>query len=95
MTTTTALTIADADSTTFDGGQFLKQVRGLSFSQVGVLMLIRSHMLLSPNRCMTKAGIHAALRTRTPFAIDLVAGVIDEMFEVDADGSIFCPALDL
>ena len=72
-----------------DPSDFLRDMRGVSFSKVGACMLIRAHMLLSPDHCMTRAGIHAALRTRTPFAIDLVTEVIDELFEVDEDGTIY------
>ena len=43
---------------------------------------------------MTRAGIQAALHTRTPFAIDLVSTVIDELFEVDTDGTIYSPGID-
>lgn len=78
----------------FYPARFLKRIRMLSFSQVGVFMLIRSHMLLASNCAMTREGIHAALRTRTPFAIEIVDKVIEEMFEVGADGSIFCPGLN-
>ena len=78
----------------FDAARFLKHMHGVSFSSVGVFMLIRSHMLLTPDRCMTREGIHAALRTRTPFAIELVASVIDTMFETDTDGTIYSPGLD-
>ncbi len=78
----------------FDAERFLKDMRGVSFSQVGVCMLIRAHMLLSPDHCMTREGIHAALRTRTPFAINLVASVIDELFKEDSDGTIYSPGLD-
>ena len=72
---------------------FLQDMRGISFSQVGVYMLIRAHMLLTPDFCMTRAGIHAALRTRTQFSIDLVASVIDDLFETGPDGAIYCPGL--
>lgn len=72
---------------------FLNQMHGATFSQVGVYMLIRAHMALTPDLCMTRAGIHAALRTRTPFAITLVSSAIDYLFETDADGTVFCPGL--
>ena len=77
-----------------DPSDFLRDMRGVSFSKVGACMLIRAHMLLSPDHCMTRAGIHAALRTRTPFAIDLVTEVIDELFEVDEDGTIYTAGID-
>ena len=66
----------------FDAARFLQHMHGVSFSSVGVFMLIRSHMLLTPDYCMTREGIHAALRTRSPHAIDLVASVIDDLFEI-------------
>ena len=81
-------------NTPFNAAGFLDSMYGVPFSKVGVFILIRSHMLLTPDLCMTRAGIHAALRTRTPFAIDLVAAVIDELFEEDSDGSIYSPGLD-
>lgn len=72
---------------------FLNDMHGLNFSRIGVYSLIRAHMALTPDLCMTRAGIHAALRTRSPLAIDLVASVIDDLFETDTDGTIFCPGL--
>lgn len=78
----------------FDPERFLQDMHAVAFSKVGAFMLIRSHMLLTPDHCMTRAGIHAALRTRSPFAIDLVSSVIDELFKVDSDGFIFSPGLD-
>ena len=79
---------------TLDATEFLQQVRGVSFSQVGVFALIRAHMLLTPDLCMTRAGIDAALRVRTPFAIDIVTAVIDDLFVTDSDGAIYCPGLE-
>lgn len=73
---------------------FLQQVRGLSFSQIGVYALIRANMLLTPDFCMTRAGIHSALRTRTPFSIELVASVIADLCETGPDGAIYLPGLD-
>ena len=78
----------------FDANRFLQRMHGVSFSKVGICMLIRAHLLLSPDHCMTRAGIQAALHTRTPFAIDLVSAVIDELFEVDTDGTIYSPGID-
>ena len=78
----------------FDPSKFLRDMHGVSFSKVGICMLIRAHLLLSPDHCMTRAGIQAALHTRTPFAIDLVSTVIDELFEVDTDGTIYSPGID-
>ena len=76
-------------TTPFDPSRFLQHMHGVSFAKVGVFMLIRSHMLLSPDFCMTRQGIHAALRTRSAHAIDLVASVIDDLFETDDQGFIF------
>lgn len=81
-------------TTSFDPIAFLDQMRGVAFSKVGAYMVIRSHMLLAPDHCMTKGGIQAALRTRSAFGIALLNEVIDELFTTHANGSISCPDLD-
>ena len=64
----------------------------MSFARIGVYTLIR--YILHPGHRMTREGIHAALRSRTPFAVDLVEDVIDRMFEEDIDGTIYSPGID-
>ena len=76
--------------TNTSAARFLTRIHGLPFASIGIFTMINAYLDLSPGQCMTRAGIHAALRTRSPFAIERVDAVIDEMFEEDTDGAIFC-----
>ncbi|CAM5796338.1 hypothetical protein [Rhizobacter fulvus] len=74
--------------------RFLQCMHSDSVSDVGTYMLIRAHMLLSPDHRMTRAGIHAALRTSTFEAMESVEAVIAKHFRTQPDGSIYSPDLD-
>lgn len=71
-----------------DPERFLRVTRGRTFAEAGVFMLILSHLAMTPGHKMTRAGIHATLRTRTPFAVETVDNIIDAMFDEDEEGNV-------
>ena len=80
---------------TEDAACFLREVRGLPFRLVGAYALIRAHMLLTPDHAMTRPGIHAALRTRSPDAVSLIDAAINELFDEEADGAVVFRGTDV
>jgi hypothetical protein len=77
-----------------DAAAYLTETAGLSFSKAGVYMMVRSHLALAPSHSMSREGLLAALRVRSPYAVEIVNAVLEECFQTSEDGSIYSARLN-